>query len=114
MMKLTHVDDTERKWHEVIAPTVHLNGTSGSELEAGYELAATKLHEAIQALDACSPNGRDYYVQEEPGGESNAYGRARLEHMHRQSALALVARELAALYQSVLAQNAQRLAQSRR
>jgi hypothetical protein len=114
MKNILNVTDTGGHFHDVIAPTVHLNGTSGSDLESAYERAATALHDAIQALDETSPNGRDYYVQEEPGGESNAFGRARLEHMNRQATLALVARELAALYQSVLAQNAQKLAQSRR
>jgi hypothetical protein len=95
--------------HTVIAPTVHLNGTSGLDLEAQYETATTKVHEAIRALQDASPNARDYYVQSD-----NAFAIARQEHVERLDLLGCVARELSAIYQSVLAQKAQRLAQSRR
>ena len=44
-----------------IVPTVHLNGTSASELEAHYNAALGSTTEAIRALTIAYPNVRDYY-----------------------------------------------------
>ena len=65
-------------------PTVHLNGTSEESLLDGYASANNALLAAIAALEACAPNGRDYYVN---GGDINA---ACAEHKNRIAALTAV------------------------
>lgn len=47
----------------MIKPTVHLNGTSRGELQRQYEVAASALGHAIDAVVEAGPHGRDYYVQ---------------------------------------------------
>ena len=59
----------------MIAPTVHLNGTSYEELLQLHQQAKNDLEKAIESLHAASPNARDYYVQ--PPG---AYTTANEEH----------------------------------
>lgn len=44
-------------------PTIHLNGTSHSELAAQFDRVSHALCEAVNALVDASPNGRDYYPQ---------------------------------------------------
>jgi hypothetical protein len=46
----------------VMAPRVHLNGTSRAELERTYAAAVEALHAAAAALAQVAPNARDYYV----------------------------------------------------
>lgn len=45
----------------MILPIVHLNGTSKNDLIEQRREACIKLHEALDALSAMAPNGRDYY-----------------------------------------------------
>lgn len=47
----------------MIFPTIHLNGTSREALAAPLREAHEKLGEALAALEACAPHGRDYYPQ---------------------------------------------------
>ena len=46
-----------------IAPTIHLNGTSGKDLWKEYHTAYTAIDAAIDALYSATCNGRDFYVQ---------------------------------------------------
>ena len=48
-------------------PTVHLNGTSKDTLLNAYTAANSALLNALEALEACAPNGRDYYVSGDIG-----------------------------------------------
>ena len=56
-------------------PTCHLNGTSGPQLVGALRDAAVATRHALDALRACAPHGRDYYLQ-----ESAEYDRARRQH----------------------------------
>jgi hypothetical protein len=47
----------------MIAPTVHLNGTSKADLLAGYRKALDAFEVLIDAMKEIAPNGRDYYPQ---------------------------------------------------
>ncbi len=76
-------------------PTVHLNGTSEDQLLEGYSNAMTALLDAITALEACSPNARDYYVN---GGDINA---ACAEHANRVADLVAVRRDINRLAEHV-------------
>jgi len=58
----------------ITLPTVHLNGTSKTDLRAEYDAAADALHGFVQKWGAITCNGRDYYVQ-----GPDAYGKARDE-----------------------------------
>lgn len=55
-------------------PTIHLNGTSGDDLQREYHEAYKTINLAIQALGDATLNGRDYY----PQGD-HAYRQARDE-----------------------------------
>ena len=55
-------------------PTLHLNGTSKTDLEQEYTAAYHAIGKAIDALAAATLNARDYYPQ--PDG---AYCQARSE-----------------------------------
>lgn len=78
-------------------PTVHLNGTSRDALVAQYTNARVKLHDAIMAVQASAPNGRDYYPQ-----SNEAIFVAQDEHTARLKALDLIYNEITALLESVL------------
>ena len=45
----------------IIAPIVHMNGTSRAELELQLQNAYMSLHNAYDAMKRAAPNGRDYY-----------------------------------------------------
>ena len=55
-------------------PTLHLNGTSKTNLEQEYTAAYHAIGKAIDALAAATLNGRDYYPQAD-----GAYYKARSE-----------------------------------
>jgi hypothetical protein len=55
-------------------PTLHLNGTSRTNLRDEYATAYDAIEKAIDALAAATLNGRDYYPQAE-----GAYYQARSE-----------------------------------
>lgn len=90
------------KLMEVIAPTVHLNG-SGKESLRGQLIGAIRgIQSAQEALKECAPHGRDYYVQENeitPSGKP--YNRAREEWADRLNRLESVKVELFAIYENV-------------
>lgn len=44
-------------------PTIHNNGTGKQMLTVGYDMAADKLQDFIEAWGGIEFNARDYYVQ---------------------------------------------------
>lgn len=46
----------------LLAPRIHLNGTSRQELFDGYLTALEGVRTAIEVAQKTAPNGRDYYV----------------------------------------------------
>lgn len=77
---------------DVVAPTVHLNGTSGSDLREQLHRAHEVVRLAADALQAAAPNARDYYVQ-----GAAAFPRARDEHYARLRKLGEIKLELEAI-----------------
>jgi hypothetical protein len=73
-----------------VFPTVHLNGTSKTELLDQLGDAIDLLHDAGRALAKATPNGRDYYLQR-PEGAINV---AMAQHESRMSRLRSVINEL--------------------
>lgn len=73
----------------MIAPTVHLNGTSGEELRRQVSEAGTAVRDALRALANAAPNARDYY----PAGP-DAFRAASAEHASRVARVKAVAEEL--------------------
>lgn len=82
----------------MITPTIHLNGSSSDVLIEGYTAAAQAAQRLLEALDACGPNGRDYYHQ---GPE--ALGIAQREHAARVAKVREVLADLQALAEHVSA-----------
>jgi hypothetical protein len=70
-------------------PTIHLNGTSRESLLQDLIKALEALTDATDAVQKCSPNARDYYVQ---GNE--AFPLARSQHEKRLQALYTIRDEL--------------------
>lgn len=63
-------------------PTIHLNGTSRESLAEGYVLAMSAVADAMRAVLATAPNGRDYYVQPEGAlALAQEQHRARMERL---------------------------------
>lgn len=77
-------------------PTVHLNGSSQENLLDGYIAAMDALREAVKALQATSPNGRDYYTQ-----GPDALPKAVKEHSARLHRLADTIHELNAIAEHI-------------
>ena len=73
----------------MIKPTIHLNGTSASDLVEQYRAAHEAVEAAIKALGNATPNGRDYY----PQGNS-AIGIALDAHRVRIAAMEIVSQEM--------------------
>lgn len=74
---------------DVIAPTVHLNGTSGEDLKQQLCDALGALRAAREALRQTAPNARDYYVQDD-----KAFPRARDQYYARLAKLGEIQTEL--------------------
>lgn len=83
----------------MIVPTVHLNGTSGSELLKNVTDAKEALHEAREKLARTSPNGRDYYVQ-----GNTALLSASMEYSVREAKLREVFEELEVIQLAIVDQ----------
>ncbi len=83
---------------EIIAPTIHMNGSGKASLKEGYLKALEGIRTARSGLESISPHGRDYYVQDPSGA---AYGppieRAALEHRARLMKLNEIEAELTAI-----------------
>ena len=73
----------------MVKPTIHLNGTSASDLNAAYMSAWTAVNDAMFALAKCGPHGRDYY----PQGDDAIVVAAR-EHRARMDMLRMVCSDL--------------------
>jgi len=71
----------------IIAPKIHINGTSQAELIRQISEANHALSLAIEALAAMSPNARDYYHTEN-------FTAARKEHDARINAVIKVQNEI--------------------
>lgn len=84
----------------VIAPSVHLNGTAKEALIKGYRDALSALSEAEKALTEAAPHPRDYYVQKNP----NAYQQAAWAHRARMLRLKETKKEILAIAELVMEQ----------
>lgn len=82
----------------IIAPIVHLNGTSKSGLIDPIEEALDAIREAYDKLKKCAPNGRDYYPYEQ---SQQALSRAQTEHRERLLALHNLQSELEAIWTAI-------------
>ena len=80
----------------MIAPSIHLNGSSAESLLAEYEAAGAALRSALVALGEAAPNARDYYPQ-----GPDAYAQAAREHGSRIERLRAVLEEIAQLHEFV-------------
>ena len=94
-------------------PTVHLNGTSVTDLLDGYRAAVEALDAALHALQVTAPHGRDYYVQPSTKDGRPALVAAQDEHLARVARLEDVRDELLALWVAVDAQEQERTARRR-
>ena len=73
-------------------PTIRLNGTAAADLYAQAERVAAAARDLILALEAATPNGRDYYTQ----GPA-AMGAASAEHEARVRAVVQIRNDAGAL-----------------
>lgn len=73
-------------------PTIHLNGTSASDLLDGIKDAVCAVNAAIDAIAKAAPNARDYYPQ-----GPQAFAAADLEHRTRLARLHDIHAELEAI-----------------
>lgn len=77
----------------IIAPIVHRNGTAKEDLLEQAIDARRAVREAVRALQEAYPNGRDYYVSNDP----LAYSKAQAQHDAWAEALEVVQRGLGEL-----------------
>lgn len=80
---------------ELIAPIVHLNGTSKESLLEARQEVYDALNEAYRALREIAPNGRDYYVK--PGLMEKAVE----QHRRRQQVLDDLMKEIEAEMEAI-------------
>lgn len=71
-------------------PTIHINGTSRSDLLGQMIEAISALQDAKAAIMKAAPHSRDYYVQKDG---MNAYSRAVAEHSLRIRAIDAIINE---------------------
>ncbi len=88
----------------LLAPLIHMNGSSAETLLDGYRAAHDAINAGLDALRACAPNGRDYY----PIGD-HAFKQAVREHEERGAALRKVLAEI-----EMIAENIQEQQDARR
>lgn len=79
---------------EPVAPIVHLNGTSKGDLTEQLREVADALKVATFMVRRAWPNGRDYYVHEDP----NALTRATEQWEERLNTLKRIRDEVMAVY----------------
>ena len=84
----------------MMTPTLHLNGTAGADLQDQVTDAMLALSDAINALQAAGPNGRDYYVQR----DVTAFAQAQQQHEDRLARLEAVQADLVAIAEAIHAQ----------
>jgi hypothetical protein len=84
-------------------PTIHLNGTGAKTLSSELETAYRALCAAIDAVQAITVHGRDYYLQNPADGSTHgAYTEARDEMDARLLALYGVRDELLTMYTEIV------------
>jgi hypothetical protein len=77
-------------------PAIHRNGTSLEALIEQLREAYEALGRAVVALEAASPNARDYYTQ--PAG---VWERARVQHADRLLRIVQTQNELASIWEAI-------------
>ena len=82
----------------LVAPTVHLNGTSQAELIDQLRTAWVAVDAAIKAVAENGPHQRDYYVQ---APTATAWTLARQQHKRRLEKLRDIADELEEIVDNV-------------
>lgn len=82
---------------DIVIPVVHLNGDRKHVLAAQLEDAYAALRKAQHALQACTPNQRNFYVSR----EAEHFERAMAQHKARVEALQLVKESLVAEAQAM-------------
>ena len=87
---------------KVAIPTVHLNGTAGTVLQALNETALCAVEHAIEQLTAAGPHGRDYYVQ---GDIDRPFAVAAAQHGARLRVLLDTRNELREIVRGIRRQN---------
>lgn len=89
-------------------PSVHLNGTAGDALKAQTLAVIQQLNLSLAALAEATPNGRDYYVQDNKGHEGNALKIAMNLHHARLNKITQVRDEYVTIYEEICDQIDQR------
>lgn len=87
----------------MMLPTLHLNGTSGTDLMSQTVDAMLSLSTALDALKIMGPNGRDYYVQ-----GPRVIDAAMDEHIVRIEKLEAVLADLVTISEAIHAQMTER------
>jgi hypothetical protein len=90
----------------LIAPVIHLNGTSSMALLEAVDGARKALIEAQGKLDQAAPHGRDY-------PEEGTYDQAAIEHVSRVRRLASIKRELDEVLEALFEQEYRKRLQKR-
>ena len=81
----------------MIAPRIHLNGTSADALTTELEQAVSALRKALDAMQEAAPNGRDYYTI-----SADAYAQAAREHNERIKRVESVIVELETIWDAIV------------
>ena len=87
---------------ELVAPTIHMNGTSKERLLEELNNCWSACDDAICAIRSAAPNGRDYYIN--PGSLEAALD----QHLNRMKRVSDVQDELGKLIEMVDAQGSTR------
>lgn len=96
--EVEHVTAALSEKPSLSVPTIHLNGTSKESLVRDLCAAHHALTEAGRKLAATCPNGRDYYVQDNPEA---AIHKAMREHEARMAKLREVAHEIEQIAEAI-------------
>ena len=83
----------------VIAPSVHLNGTSKKELVEQLRSSVSILESAIEVMKEASPHMRDYYVQKD--GDA-IFQIARDNHYNRIAKVEAIIQEYHEIYEAMI------------
>lgn len=85
------------EWEDtLVAPRVHLNGTSADELKRQYREAMRSVDRSVEAVVASAPHGRDYYPISDV-----AFKKAQSQHQSRLRRLADIKQELADIFRQI-------------
>lgn len=89
-------------------PTIHLNGTSATDLLEDYTKASVALSRAIAAVEHAGPNARDYHIN-----GPQAFQDSRMQHESRLRRLLDVRGEIEAILENIVDQQEERDARKR-